>query len=120
MTSQTPLPTGTTEIERVGARPRTQVRDAYGALEASCAHTTVLSDPDQGALAAYRWALGYTALGPVTQRSTDDDANGPGTGRLLTERRAAGLLMADPRHRPSARQYARGVHNALDWICAPH
>ncbi|MBT2468371.1 hypothetical protein J7E97_10890 [Streptomyces sp. ISL-66] len=68
-----------------------------------------------GASAAYRWALGRADRSPVT--GAGDSEGFPGLPALTAEVDAAVVQMEDPTGQPGQRDYNRGVHDALAWVC---
>ncbi|MFF4648583.1 hypothetical protein [Streptomyces sp. NPDC001380] len=65
-------------------------------------------------MAAYLWALGLGAPAPVTGARGD---GAPGAEALAAELDAAASQLEDPAHRSVPRDYVRGVHDALAWVC---
>ncbi|MEV4945588.1 hypothetical protein [Streptomyces sp. NPDC053755] len=68
-----------------------------------------------GAAAAYRWALGGAERSPVTGSGSAE--GGPGLPALTAEVDAAVVQMEDPTSAAGPRDYHRGVHDALAWVC---
>jgi hypothetical protein len=102
---------------RVGARTREQVESALARLE-YIGDTPFEPEPARhGSLDGYRWALGRGRLAPVTA-STASGPEGPCPAQLAAEQQAAQVRHLDLRVDPEQREYARGVHDALAWICA--
>ncbi|MFG3281407.1 hypothetical protein [Streptomyces sp. NPDC048111] len=95
----------------VGVRPRDEVDLALRRL-------TGRSDaPPQFALgvaAAYRWAMGSGVRAPVTGTSAK---YGPDLRLLTAEVDAAVVQLEDPTPQPGVREFTRGVHDALSWVC---
>jgi hypothetical protein len=100
--------------EQVGARPRDEVERAHDALAAVAAGPTGQTQPSRGALAAYLWALGRGTATPVTGAASPGT---PGPADLAAELEAAAVQLEDPARRNVPRDYTRGVHDALAWIC---
>ncbi|WP_406503774.1 hypothetical protein [Streptomyces sp. NBC_00212] len=95
----------------IGVRPRADV-------DLALKYLTVRSEaPAQfalGAAAAYRWAMGRAARAPVT----GTDARRVPDLRLLTaEMDAAVVQLEDPTTEAGVRDFTRGVHDALAWVC---
>ncbi|MGW7434188.1 hypothetical protein ACWGIN_32235 [Streptomyces sp. NPDC054861] len=68
-----------------------------------------------GAAAAYQWALGGTERSPVTGNGSAEGV--PGLQDLTAEVDAAVVQMEDPTSAAGPRDYHRGVHDALAWVC---
>ncbi|MGX1508219.1 UNVERIFIED_CONTAM: hypothetical protein RKD43_006844 [Streptomyces graminofaciens] len=67
-----------------------------------------------GVSAGYRWALGRDARPPVTGAGAD----GVPDMELLTAEIDAAVVREDEAvNDPDTRDYVRGVHSALAWIC---
>ncbi|MEW2630706.1 hypothetical protein AB0903_03375 [Streptomyces sp. NPDC048389] len=67
-----------------------------------------------GVAAGYSWALGRDARAPVTGAG----ANGVPDMELLTAEIDAAVVREDEAVAdPATRDYVRGVHSALAWIC---
>ncbi|MFE9534406.1 hypothetical protein [Streptomyces sp. NPDC006691] len=68
-----------------------------------------------GVAAAYRWAMGRVDRAPVTGMSA---RRPPPDLRLLTaEVDAAVVQLDDPTTQGGVRDFTRGVHDALTWVC---
>jgi hypothetical protein len=102
---------------RVGARTREQVESALARLEYIGDTPFEPSPARHGSLDGYRWALGRGRLAPVTT-SVASGPEGPCPAQLAAEQQAAQVRHLDLRVDPEQREYARGVHDALAWICA--
>jgi hypothetical protein len=75
----------------VGTKPRAQVEAAYQRLEHKAAAPGLRTPFSLGAVAAYEWALGRAALCVVQ--------------------------LGDPTQSAEGAAHARGVHDALAWVC---
>ncbi|MFE9425009.1 hypothetical protein ACFYNO_18770 [Kitasatospora sp. NPDC006697] len=102
---------------RVGARSREQVESALARLEYIGETPFEPSPARHGSLDGYRWALGRGRLAPVTA-SVASGPEGPCPAQLAAEQQAAQVRHLDLRVDPDQREYARGVHDALAWVCA--
>ncbi|MCT9092251.1 hypothetical protein N4G70_25755 [Streptomyces sp. ASQP_92] len=95
----------------VGVRPR-------GDVDLALKYLTTRSDASAqlalGVAAAYRWALGLAAQAPVTGSSA---RHTPDLRLLTAEVDAAVVQLEDPTTQPGARDFTRGVHEALAWVC---
>ncbi|KUH35295.1 hypothetical protein ATE80_30075 [Streptomyces kanasensis] len=116
-----------TETPRIGVRPVDEVESAYRTLAAEATGPgrdagggRALRDSDrpralrEGATEAYRWALARAPQGPITGVRGRDV---PDVWRLTAEVDAAAVLLDDPACPHEAREYVRGVHDALAWLC---
>jgi hypothetical protein len=101
---------------RVGARSREQVEDALARLEYIGEAPFDSSPAYHGSLDGYRWALGRGSLAPVTA-SVASGPEGPCPAQLAAEQQAAQVRHLDLRADPAQRDYARGAHDALAWVC---
>ncbi|MHA6758612.1 hypothetical protein [Streptacidiphilus sp. PAMC 29251] len=99
----------------VGARPRAEVERAEAALEAAAAAPQRQTALSRGALAGYLWALGRGTVAPVTGDVHDEP---PDLLDLTAEIDASEVSLAQQAHRTVPRDYVRGVHDALSWVCA--
>ncbi|GAA1897580.1 hypothetical protein GCM10009837_19810 [Streptomyces durmitorensis] len=68
-----------------------------------------------GASSAYRWALGRADRSPVT--GADNAGGVPDLQALTAEADAAVVRTEDLTRSPGPRDYSRGVHDALAWVC---
>ncbi|GAA1504258.1 hypothetical protein GCM10009730_03970 [Streptomyces albidochromogenes] len=68
-----------------------------------------------GAAAAYGWALGRSDRSPIT--GTGAAQGFPGLPLLTAEVDASVVQLDDATTQGDAREYIRGVHDALAWIC---
>ncbi|MFD3580428.1 hypothetical protein [Streptomyces sp. NPDC058644] len=68
-----------------------------------------------GVSAAYRWALGSADRSPVTGAA--DSGGVPDLQALTAEVDAAVVQTGDLTRPPGLRDYSRGVHDALAWVC---
>ncbi|WP_240509128.1 hypothetical protein [Streptomyces agglomeratus] len=68
-----------------------------------------------GAEAAYAWAMGRSGRSPVT--GTDDAEHIPELSLLTAEVDASVVRLDDPTLEAGTRDFVRGVHDALAWIC---
>lgn len=95
----------------IGVRPRA---DVDLALKYLTARSEAPAQYALGAAAAYRWAMGRAARAPVT----GTDARRVPDLRLLTaEVDAAVVQLEDPTTEAGVRDFTRGVHDALAWVC---
>ncbi len=100
---------------RFGARPEAEVRRAQAELEAAAARPQRQTALTRGALAGYAWATGQASAAPVTGAA----GNGPPDLAELTAEVDASVVQLDQQAQRSApRDYVRGVHDALSWVCA--
>ncbi|MCD0480892.1 hypothetical protein LO771_00295 [Streptacidiphilus sp. ASG 303] len=99
---------------RVGARHRAEVRRAY-AYAARSPRLPFF----RGAAAAYRWALGRGGSAPAGDALRAAAADPVALAAVLVaEERAAARRTADAAPwSDTEREYARGVHDALAWVC---
>lgn len=67
-----------------------------------------------GAAAAYEWAMGQTVRSPVTGAEVHGI---PDLGLLTAEVDAAVIQLEDPTTPVGNRDYTRGAHDALAWVC---
>ncbi|MGW0367243.1 hypothetical protein [Streptomyces sp. NPDC002990] len=67
-----------------------------------------------GAALAYQWALGRRARAPVTSA---DGRGVPDLPLLTAEVDAAVVQLDDPTTPADLRDFTRGVHDALGWVC---
>ncbi len=99
--------------ELIGARPRTLVEREYRNLR----QRSLCDGPDaqfaHGALDAYRWTMGGGGA-PLTGARA---AGVPDLQRLTSEIDAAVVQLDDATQRASTRDFTRGVHDALAWVC---
>ncbi|MET7540677.1 hypothetical protein [Streptomyces sp. NPDC005507] len=99
----------------MGTRAYADVELAQKRLGAGAAEGGPSPQYSSGASAAYRWALGRADRSPVTGAG---DAEGvPKLQALTAEVDAAVVQMEDPTSGPGPRDYSRGVHDALAWVC---
>ncbi|MFI6449525.1 hypothetical protein [Kitasatospora sp. NPDC050543] len=70
----------------------------------------------RGVLAAYRWALGGQVAAPITA-AAPPGAAGPSHAQLRAECQAALAEVLGHARRTVELDYARGVHEALAWLC---
>jgi hypothetical protein len=101
-------------IDLVGGRPRADVEQAYGVLEGAAAAPQSQTQFSRGALTGYVWALGRATAAPVTGA---DSHGAPDLLLLTSEVDAALVQLADQSLRTVPRDYIRGVHDALAWVC---
>ncbi|MFD0035366.1 hypothetical protein ACWGDS_44635 [Streptomyces sp. NPDC055059] len=102
------------EEPRVGTRGYADVELALKQLEAREAEQGRSRQFSSGASAAYRWALGCADRSPVTGAG---EGEGPDLQALTAEVDAAVVQMEDPAGQPGPRDYSRGAHDALAWVC---
>ncbi|MFF8846357.1 hypothetical protein ACF08N_27185 [Streptomyces sp. NPDC015127] len=96
--------------QRIGVRAH---KDVVLAVEGLAARR----QPPQfasGAADAYEWATGHAGRSPVTGADADDV---PGLWLLTAEVDATVVQLEDPTLQAGKRDYIRGVHDALAWIC---
>ncbi|WP_329112118.1 hypothetical protein [Streptomyces sp. NBC_01353] len=99
----------------MGIRAYADVELAQKRLSARAAEWRLSPQYSSGASAAYRWALGCAEHSPVTGAG---DAEGvPALPALTAEVDASVVQMEDLTSRPGPRDYSRGVHDALAWVC---
>ncbi|WP_435971952.1 hypothetical protein [Streptomyces sp. Qhu_M48] len=100
----------------MGTRARADVELARKRLGAGAAGPEGASPQfSSGATAALSWALGGAERSPVTGCDTAQEV--PGLETLTAEVDAAVVQAEDPTSRPGPREYNRGVHAALAWVC---
>ncbi|MGK5630361.1 hypothetical protein [Streptomyces sp. URMC 123] len=102
------------EERRVGTRSRSEVERARHALEVRSAAPDRQTQVSRGALTGYLWALGRAEAAPVTGAAV---AGTPDLRTLTAEVDAAAVQLEDQTQRTVPRDYTRGVHDALAWIC---
>ncbi|MCG6494317.1 hypothetical protein [Kitasatospora sp. A2-31] len=68
----------------------------------------------RGVLAGLRWALGHQVAAPITEMSLPGV---PGPARLQAEADAARAELLGHHGRSVQLDYARGVYEALAWVC---
>ncbi|MFC4608626.1 hypothetical protein ACFO9E_12455 [Streptomyces maoxianensis] len=100
---------------RVGTRAYADVELAQKQLGAREVERGRSPQFSSGASAAYDWALGRADRAPVT--GAGDAESVPDLQVLTAEVDAAVVQMEDPTGRPGPRDYNRGVHDALAWVC---
>ncbi|MCX4547375.1 hypothetical protein OG204_30135 [Streptomyces sp. NBC_01387] len=98
----------------MGTRYRAEVEAAYRKLEAATAGPDGRTPFSRGALTGYRWALGRADAAPVTGGT---DAGAPDLGLLTAEVDAVAVQLEDTAQRDVPDDHARGVYEALAWIC---
>lgn len=120
-------PTVEPPVAVVGARLRTDVDEAHRDLERAAAPYRLQTQYARGVLAVYVWALGATATSPVTGTGAGRGAaatasppcgDPPSLALLTAEMDAAVAQLAQPTRRTVPRDYLRGIHDALAWLCA--
>ncbi|QIQ00996.1 hypothetical protein [Streptomyces liangshanensis] len=111
MTTQQTGPHGD---EHVGTRPRSQVEEAFRALEAVAAAPSGQTQLSRGAMTGYLWALGRGDVAPVTGAAGQ---GAPDLSALTAEADAATVQLEDATRRTIPRDYIQGVHAALAWVC---
>ncbi|MEU7106319.1 hypothetical protein ACFQ2B_02465 [Streptomyces stramineus] len=101
-------------VRRVGVRAYAEVELAAESLTAPEAGRDRSPHFSAGASAAYRWAAGRAHSSPVTGAS----APGKPDLHLLTAEVDAAVVQLDDRTgQDSNREYVRGAHDALAWVC---
>ncbi|WP_228978191.1 hypothetical protein [Streptomyces sp. DH12] len=112
-----------TESPRIGVRRVDEVESAYRSLAAEATGRgarggrALQERPRalrEGAAEAYRWALAREPQGPITGLRAREV---PDVWRLTAEADAAAVLLDDPACPHDTRDYVRGVHDALAWLC---
>ncbi|WP_455351735.1 hypothetical protein [Streptomyces sp. SYSU K217416] len=98
----------------VGTRLRAEVEDAQRALDASAAGPNQQTQLSRGALTGYLWALGRADDAPITGARVEGPPDIP---QLTAEVDAATVQLEDTTQRTVPRDYTRGVHDALAWVC---
>jgi hypothetical protein len=94
----------------IGVRAHEDVAFVFKGLAARSA----VPEFSSGAAAAYEWALGHAERSPVTGAGADGV---PGLRLLTAEVDAAVVQLEDPTMQAGRRDYVRGVHDALAWVC---
>lgn len=94
----------------IGVRAHEDVTFVFKGLAAR----TTAPEFSSGAAAAYEWAMGHAERSPVTGAGADGI---PGLRLLTAEVDAAVVQLDDPTLRAGKRDYVRGVHDALAWVC---
>lgn len=103
------------EETRVGTRTYADVELARKHVNAGEAGQSRSQQFSSGASAAYRWALGCADRSPVTGAGEGEGV--PDLEALTAEVDAAVVQMEDPAAQAGPRDYSRGVHDALAWVC---
>lgn len=67
-----------------------------------------------GGAAAFQWALGHSESSPVTGRGVPC---APDLPLLTAELDAATVRLETPNDPPGSKDYLRGIHAALSWLC---
>ncbi|MET9534749.1 MULTISPECIES: hypothetical protein [unclassified Streptomyces] len=98
--------------ERVGTRYRAEVEAAYRKVEATAA-PDAQTQLSRGVLTGYLWALGRADAAPATGIT----GGAPDLGRLTAEVDAVTVQLEDAVQRGVPDDYARGLYDALSWIC---
>ncbi|WP_328320521.1 hypothetical protein [Streptomyces sp. NBC_00388] len=98
--------------ERVGTRYRAEVEAAYRKVAAAAA-PDAQPQLSRGVLSGYEWALGRAAAAPVTGIT----GGAPDLGLLTAEVDAVTVQLEDAVQRGVPDDYARGMYDALSWIC---
>jgi hypothetical protein len=99
----------------VGTRAYADVELAQKRSSAEAAERGPSPQYSSGASAAYRWALGRVDRSPITGARRAEGV--PELQALTAEVDAAVVQMEDPTSQPGPRDYSRGVHDALAWVC---
>ncbi|MEV8567422.1 hypothetical protein AB0436_17925 [Streptomyces sp. NPDC051322] len=102
------------EDDRVGTRYRSEVEAAYRKSAASAEEPARQSQLTRGLLTGYRWALGHSAVAPVTGGTT---TGAPDLGLLIAEVDAATVQLEGAEQRGVSHDHIQGVYDALAWVC---
>ncbi|MEV6792029.1 hypothetical protein AB0M87_08545 [Streptomyces sp. NPDC051320] len=102
------------EDDRVGTRYRSEVEAAYRKSAASAEEPARQTQLARGLLTGYRWALGHSAVAPVTGGATNGP---PGLGQLTAEVDAATVQLEGAAQRGVSQDHTQGVYDALAWVC---
>ena len=95
----------------IGVRPRS---DVDLALKYLTARSEAPAQFALGVAAAYRWAMGSAARAPLTGTAA---RHVPDLRLLTAEVDAAVVQLEDPTTEAGVRDFTRGVHDALAWVC---
>ncbi|CCB71637.1 protein of unknown function (plasmid) [Streptantibioticus cattleyicolor NRRL 8057 = DSM 46488] len=98
----------------IGGRSRHAVEHAYEELTDQVTRTDARTPYADGALAAYRWALGAGGSGPITGTP---GAAPPDVERLTAEVDASVVQTEDRTQSAAGHAFAEGVHDVLTWVC---
>ncbi|MEV6651630.1 hypothetical protein [Streptomyces sp. NPDC051219] len=98
----------------MGTRRRAEVEAAHHALDAEAAGPDRQTQLSRGALTGYLWALGRGEDAPITGARGEGPPDIP---QLTAEVDAATVQLEDTTQRMVPRDYIRGVHDALAWVC---
>ncbi|MEU4212439.1 hypothetical protein AB0F13_20995 [Streptomyces sp. NPDC026206] len=97
-----------------GVRPVPEVVQAHQRLECEAAGPSRQTQYARGALTGYLWSLGQGQVAPVTG---GDSAGAPDLATVTAEVDATLAQLEDSTQRTVPRDYIRGVHDALAWVC---
>ncbi|MFF7755303.1 hypothetical protein ACFZCP_40195 [Streptomyces sp. NPDC007971] len=103
---------GDSEAPPVGVRQRVDVEIALNDL--SEGQGTGSSQFRTGGAVAFEWALGRSESSPVTVRGIPC---APDLPLLTAELDAATVRLETPTEPPDSKDYLRGIHAALSWVC---
>ncbi|MFG2721259.1 hypothetical protein ACGFW5_23610 [Streptomyces sp. NPDC048416] len=95
----------------IGVRPHD---DVDLALEYLTARSEAPAQFALGVAAAYRWSMGRSERSPVTGTAV---RRPPDLPLLTAEVDAAVVQLEDPTSQAGARDFTRGVHDGLAWVC---
>ncbi|MCP3820145.1 hypothetical protein NLX86_19190 [Streptomyces sp. A3M-1-3] len=98
----------------VGTRLRAEVEEAHSALDAAAAGPDRQTQLSRGVLTGYLWALGRGEDAPITGARIEGPPDIP---QLTAEVDAATVQLEDTTQRTVPRDFIRGVHDALAWVC---
>ena len=97
--------------QRIGVRAYADVDQA---LKGLTLRSRTTGQSSAGATDACQWAMGHTVRSPVT----GTDAPGIPGLRLLTAEADASVVQSEDITAPAgSRDYARGAHEVLAWMC---
>ncbi|MFB7502041.1 hypothetical protein [Streptomyces broussonetiae] len=104
--------TGDSESPRVGVQLRADVEALLNDL--TNGHGTGSPQLRAGGAAAFEWALGLSESSPVTGRGVP---SAPELPLLTAELDATTVRLETPSDPPGSKDYLRGIHAALSWVC---
>ncbi|MEU9798533.1 hypothetical protein [Streptomyces sp. NPDC051000] len=102
------------DSDRIGTRPRAEVKRRHDALEADSLGPHGGTQLSKGALTGYQWALGRGDGAPVTGAVAEST---PDLDLLTAEVDAATVQLEAGPQQTLPRDYTQGVHDALAWVC---
>ncbi|MDI3419054.1 hypothetical protein [Streptomyces luteolus] len=106
---------GQDEKPMVGTRTYVDVEQAQKRMSVEAAEPDPSPQFSNGVSTAYRWALGHADRAPVTGDGAADGV--PDLQTLTAEVDAAAVQTENLTGLPEVREYSRGVHDALAWVC---